>query len=103
MIFPLSQEEGSTKGFTHDQQGCPTSPRRLKLKLELRPDFDRWPKAEERLREELADQERELGLRNIVALTTRVAIGWAMAAQGKAVEARDHANNSFQNDLVRWR
>jgi hypothetical protein len=59
--------------------------------LERKPDWDRWPKAEADLRALLTEQERDLGMRNIVTLTTRTAIGWALISQGEARRARDHA------------
>lgn len=59
--------------------------------LERKPDWDPWPKAEADLRALLTEQERDLGMRNIVTLTTRTAIGWALISQGEARRARDHA------------
>ncbi len=59
--------------------------------LERNPDWDRWPKAEADLRALLTEQEKDLGMRNIVTLTTRTAIGWALISQGEVRRARDHA------------
>ncbi|MCP2247362.1 TIR domain-containing protein [Lentzea aerocolonigenes] len=59
--------------------------------LELKPDLERWPAAEKRLRAQLVDQEKVLGPRNLSTLTTRTAIGSALIGQGRAAAARDHA------------
>ncbi|RAS59243.1 hypothetical protein C8D87_115103 [Lentzea atacamensis] len=61
--------------------------------LELKPDLQRWPEAEKRLRAQLAEQEKALGPRNLSTLTTRTAIGLALIGQGEAAAARDHARD----------